>query len=148
MTLSYPETSTPSLEGVCGPLGPEAACTSGTPDFFTAILVPLLKKETTHLSVISAYLPGASPLGRAVAGGCTPLLSPWAGAFPTLTFLEFLQCFLIPPCSWLPGQVLLHLLLKGASSKNSSLIGCSSAASPAWVPQPCTLCFFCVVKFN
>ena len=60
--------------------------------------------------------------------GCTPLLSPWAGAFPTLTFLEFLQCFLVPPSSWLPGQVLLHLLLKGASSKNPSLMGCSSAA--------------------
>ena len=90
----------------------------GPPDFFTAILVPLLKKETTRLSVIGAYLPGAFPLGRAVTGGCPPLLSPRAGAFPTLTFLEFLQCIHMPPCSWLPGQVLLRLLLRGASSRS------------------------------
>lgn len=120
----------------------------GPPDFFTAIVVPLLKKGTTCLSVIGAYLRGASPLGRAVMRGYTPLLSPWARAFPTLTFLESLHCCLNPPCSWLPAQVLLCLLLKGASSKKPSMMGCSSAASAGWVPQPCAVCFLCVVMFN
>lgn len=68
---------------VYGTLGPEAACTSGTPDFFTAILLPLLNKETSRLSVIGATFQGAASLGCAVTG-LPPLLSPRAGAPPPL----------------------------------------------------------------
>ena len=57
----------------------------GPPDFFIAILVPLLEKETTRLNVIGAYLPGASPLGRAVAGlHPTPLTLGWSVSHPDL----------------------------------------------------------------
>lgn len=71
----------PAGRMVYGPLGQEAACTLGTPDFFGAIFGSFAQ-DRNCLSVIGAYLPGASTLGHAGVRDCTPLLSPWAGLFP------------------------------------------------------------------
>ena len=71
----------PAGRMVSGPLGQEAACTLGTPDFFGAIFGSFAQ-DRNCLSVIGADLPGAPTLGHAGVRDCTPLLSPWAGVFP------------------------------------------------------------------
>lgn len=66
-------------------LGPEAACTSGTPDFFTAILLPLLNKETSRLCYWCLPSRSCSPWAVQSRGLPPPPLTPgWGVSHPDL----------------------------------------------------------------